>query len=451
MSHATAFNDRTGAELLISRDFTAAELSGRRGAIAAAIGPTAHLLVAGAPPVPEDRLVQDAAFYYFTGLDTCHSHLLIDGSDGSATLFLPSRDTIPGQPEDKLGFEDATLLRERLQVRDVRPPEALTEALREVRTLYLPHAEVEGGGATLFGANGCARRREEQEWDQAEPRHKRLIRLLKERFPAIGIADASPLIAALRTIKSPAEIEVLRQAGRLSANVMIESMKATRPGITENRLQAIAEYVFRDQGHCGLGYGVIAAGGTRTWDGHYHRNNMTLAAGEVVLMDCGPDLRHYSSDIARMWPVNGVFDDWHRGVYGMIVEYHKTLLELVRPGALVQDIYAEAARRMVEWSGKDASRREVVRPLVEQMIQRGVGYLNHAVGMSVHDAIGPWRDEPLREGFVCVLDPMIWCEAEHEYIRIEDTLVITADGCERLTGDAPIEIDEIEALVGTHS
>ncbi len=445
------FNNLSGAELLISRDFTAEELLGRRRAMAARIGDQAHLLIAGAPPVPEDRLVQDAAFYYFSGLDTCHSHLLMDGRDGRTTLFLPSRETIPGQPEDKLGFEDEALLRERLQVQDVRPPEALTEALREVRTLYVPQAEVEGGGATLFGANGCARRREEQEWDEAEPRHKRLIRLLKERFPAIEIADASPLIAALRTIKSPAEIEVLRQAGRLSANVMIESMKATRPGITENRLQAIAEYVFRDQGHCGLGYGVIAAGGKRTWDGHYHRNNMTLAADEIVLMDCGPDLRHYTSDIARMWPVNGVFGTWHRQVYGMIAHYHKTLLDLVRPGVLVADIYAEAARRMLAWCEADATRRELVKPLVAQMIERGVGYLNHAVGMSVHDSIGPWRDEPLREGFVCVLDPMIWCEAEREYIRVEDTLVVTADGCERLTGDAPFEIDEIEALVGTHS
>ena len=74
--------------------------------------------------------------------------------------------------------------------------------------------------------------------------------------------------------------------------------------------------------------------------------------------------------------------------------------------------------------------------------------MNHAVGMSVHDSVdGSWRDDPLKEGLVFVLDPMVWCHDRHEYIRVEDTIAVTADGCERLTGSAPIEIDEIEALM----
>ena len=85
--------------------------------------------------------------------------------------------------------------------------------------------------------------------------------------------------------------------------------------------------------------------------------------------------------------------------------------------------------------------------MLDQMIERAVPYLNHAVGLSVHDAVGPWHGEPLREGTVIVVDPMVWCETEHQYIRVEDTIVVTADGCERLTGDAPIEIDEIEAMM----
>jgi len=68
--------------------------------------------------------------------------------------------------------------------------------------------------------------------------------------------------------------------------------------------------------------------------------------------------------------------------------------------------------------------------------------------LSVHDAMNrEWKTQPLREGFVCALDPMVWCKPEHQYIRVEDTIVVTADGCERLTGDAPFEIDQIEALM----
>lgn len=449
MRPADAIADLSGRDLTFTVDFTTDELRTRRARIAALIGPGTHLLVPSAPPVPEDRRVQDASFYYFTGLEIRHAYLLVEGGSGRSSLFVPGRDAMTGEePGNRIGIEDAARIRERVGVEEVSPASLLTQSLAPVRQLYLPHAEVEGGGATRFGANGCAARREAEEWDQAEPRHKRLARLLRERIPGVELADACPLTQRLRTIKSPAEVAVLRQAGGLAAAVMVEAMKATRPGIRENRLQAIAEYIFRDQGHCGPGYGVIATGGMRTWDGHYHFNNATLQEDEIVLMDCGPDLRHYSSDTARMWPANGRFSARHRRVYGFIVAYHKALLEAIRPGVLPDVVYAEAASRMAGLCDRPDAPFADMKPIFERMVQRGVRYLNHGVGMSVHDAIDPsWKNEPLRVGFVCALDPMVWCEAEREYIRVEDTIVVTADGCERLTGGAPIEIDEIEELM----
>ena len=439
--------DRSGRDVLFTPDFTPNELSQRRHTIAATVGAGAHLLIASAPPVPHDERVQDANFYYFTGLGTCHTFLLVDGGSGRSRLFLPSRDTMDGEPGNRLGFEDADLIRERVGVDEVAATTELAAALAGVNTLFVPQAEVEGGGATRFVANACAKRRAEHEWDQAEPSHQRLIRLLRERFPGLAIQDACPLISAMRTIKSRAEIAVLRQAGALAAAAVTEAMKVCRPGTVENRLQAVAEYVFRDCGHCRAGYGIIVAGGPRTWDGHYHDNNATLGDDQIVLMDCGPDLRHYTSDIARIWPVNGVFDPWHRRVYGFIVEYHKTLLGLIRPGALPADIYREADRRMATLCADADAPYHDLKPLFERMVKRGVRYINHAVGLSVHDAVGPWRDEPLREGFVGVVDPMVWCDPPREYIRVEDTIVVTADGCERLTGAAPVEIADIEALL----
>jgi Xaa-Pro aminopeptidase len=439
--------DRSGRDLLFTPDFTASELKGRRQRIADAIGADARLLIAGAPPTPTDHPYQDASFYYFTGLETCGAYLLVDGGTGRSRLFLPSRDTMDGEPHNRLGFEDAALIRDRLDMDEVASTDALTAALSGSRVVYLPQGEVEGGGATLFRANINAKRCAEEAWDQAEPRHQRLMRLLKQRIPGVEVRDALPLIREMRTIKSPAEIAVLRQAGALAANAVVEAMKATRPGITENHLQAVGEFVYRDRGHCGPAYGWIVAGGNRTWDGHYHFNNATLHDSHIVLMDCGPDLRHYTSDIARIWPVNGTFDAWHRRVYGFIVEYHKALLSLVRPGVLPGDVYREADRRMASLCNEPDSSYHDMRPLFQQMVARGVGYLNHGVGLSVHDAIGQWKDVPLREGFVCVCDPMVWCEPQREYLRVEDTIVVTADGCERLTGAAPIEIAEIEALL----
>lgn len=437
--------DLSGLELLFTHDFTADELKSRRQRIATQIGPDARLLITGAPPVAHDHAFQDANFYYFCGLETVHSYLLIDGDTGHTQLFLPSRTTMDGEPENKLGFEDDQLIRDRLRIDRVVSVSELTPALAGTRVLYLPHAEPEGGGATGFRAIGCAKLREEHEWDQAEPNHKRLMRLLRERVPGIELRDANPLIREMRTIKSPAEINLLRKAGKLAAWACIEAMKVTKPGVNENLLHAAGENVYRSYGNCSAAYGWIVTHGRGTWDGHSHFNNKTLKGGEVVLFDCGPDLRHYTSDIARLWPVDGVFGKWHRRVYGLIVEFHKALLAAVRPGVLPTDVYAQANAAVGKLCIEPGSPYHDVKDLYEQMVKRGVGYLNHGVGMSVHDAMGRWKDVPLREGFVVVCDPMIWCEPQHEYIRVEDTLVVTASGCERLTGDAPFEIDEIEA------
>jgi Xaa-Pro aminopeptidase len=172
----------------------------------------------------------------------------------------------------------------------------------------------------------------------------------------------------------------------------------------------------------------------------------TLVDGDLVLMDCGPDYRHYTTDIARMWPVNGTYGEWQRHTYGFIVEYHKTMISRLRPGVTAQQVYDDSARQMLRRYQGDA----VAAAMIHNMAERGVRYLNHSVGMSVHDNVSQWHGDPLRAGMVIVVDPMIWLEnVPHTYVRVEDTVVITEDGCERLTADSPLELDEVEALMTT--
>ncbi len=441
------FLNISGQDLLFSRDFTKEEFSARRKNLAGRIGKGAHMLVPSAPPQPGHNPCQDASFYYLTGLELVHSHLLINGDDGHCTLFVSTRELVDGVDADKLGYEDADLIRDRLMVDEVKPTTDLTTALSKVKKVYVPFAELEGGGVTRGIANMCAAAREQAEWDGAEPTHKRLIRKLEERFPGIVIENANGFIGDLRRIKTPSEIKLMRQGGHLSALIMIESMKATKVGMCESRLEAIARYIFASYGNCDLGYGVIAASGKRIVNGHYHFNNQTLEDGEVVLMDCGPDLRHYSSDIARLWPVNGKYSDWHRKVYGFIVEYHKVLLKMLKPGPCPADIYVEAAEIMRHGCKNNLFECGDMSELLDFMVERGIRYYNHGVGMSVHDAISPWRDGPLEEGMVIAVDPMVTIQEKSQYIRVEDTVVITRDGCERLTGAAPFEMNEIEELM----
>jgi len=171
-----AYLDYTGQELLFSRDFTKEELSGRRKKLADKIGSEASALIPGAPLQAGHLVSQDATFYYFTGLDVMQSFLLVDGKTGHSTVYLPSRDDMEGEPDDRLGIEEADMVRDRLAFEAVKPVDQLAGDLAGIKTLYFPFAELEGGGITRFQAKGCANQREQNEWDGAEPRHKALIR-----------------------------------------------------------------------------------------------------------------------------------------------------------------------------------------------------------------------------------------------------------------------------------
>ena len=179
--------------------------------------------------------------------------------------------------------------------------------------------------------------------------------------------------------------------------------------------------------------------------GHYSCNNAVLQDGDIVLMDSAPDYKCYTSDIGRTWPVNGVYTTWQRELYGYIVKYQQTLLGLLRPGLMADDILKTAAERM---AGVVASTRFSKR-IYEESARRTLefkGHLSHPVGLSVHD-VGPYRHKPLEPGVVLSVDAMMWVPEEQLYIRCEDTVVITADGIENFTAAAPLDPDTIEAVM----
>ena len=139
----------------------------------------------------------------------------------------------------------------------------------------------------------------------------------------------------------------MRHAGRLTALAVREAIRSTEPGIIEGQLAAIADYVFQLNGASGGGYRPIIACGDNIWNMHYYRNNCPLMAGELVLMDYAPDCWCYTSDIGRMWPVSGQYEPWQRELYGFVVDYHMTLLELIAPGKTCAEICRQAEARLM--------------------------------------------------------------------------------------------------------
>jgi Xaa-Pro aminopeptidase len=419
---------------LFQGDFPPEEFSNRRAKVFDIIGDNAvAILQSGSPPGYLERFRQSDEFYYLCGVEVPYAYLLLDGRSQKTTLYLPGRD--PGRERSEgpaLNSDDAELARELTKVDEVRKPDALPEDLDGATTVYASHRNVTSD-PTSDPLNG------------QPTREAHFIHRIKALCPNAGIRDLTPIISSLRVVKSTVELSIMRRAGQLTALAVVEAMKCTEPGVMEYQLEAIADYIFQINGALGGSYPAIIGGGSNAWYGHYNRNNCELADGDLVLMDYAPDYKHYTSDIGRMWPVNGKYAPWQKELYGFIVEYHKVLLSLIRPGVMAAQIMDEAAKEMERIVGKT----RFSKPRYEEAARKALefrGHLSHSVGLAVHDG-GNYHTKPLVPGTVFSVDPQMWIPEERLYIRVEDTLVVTHEGIENLTEFAPLELDDVEELM----
>jgi Xaa-Pro aminopeptidase len=272
-----------------------------------------------------------------------------------------------------------------------------------------------------------------------------LAELIRGRGGA-EIRDLSPILASMRLVKSEAELNVMRRAGALTAAAIEQAMRATAPGVYEYQLAAAADFVFLAGGAVGGGYRPIVAGGANIWNMHYYRNNCRLAAGDLGLMDDAPDVANYTSDIGRMWPVDGKYGRVQRDLYGFIVDYHLTLLDILGPGEVVSNLCRRAAEKMRPVATRTHWAKPIYADAVQRLLATGQPF-THPVGMAVHD-VGAYREAPLAPGVVFALDPQLWAPEERIYIRVEDTVAIRDHGAENLTSGVAHDLDQVERLVG---
>ena len=428
-------------------DFTSSEFVARRKRVLEAIGKDGVAILQGGPKEPaHDVIRQTNDFYYLCGVEVPHSYLLIDGRTGESSLFLPHQPADRREKEgEALAPDNANRGRQLTGLDHVSGIELLGKALECTTVIYTPMRPAEGTGMSWDTLQRANQEAAADPWEGHVERTQAFVQLIRARVPRAEIRDLGATIDALRLIKSETEIELLRKAGQLTALAVTEAMRSTRPGVMEYQLDAVMRYTYLVNGSRDAGYRAIIAGGANTWYGHYNANDQVLADGDLVLADCAPDYRYYTSDIGRMWPVNGHYSDLQRELYGFIVTYHKTFLSLIRPGATPDQILNEAAEQM------DAviEKTDFSKSIYEQSARRALefkGHLSHPVGMAVHD-VGSYKGKPFEPGVVFTLDPMMWVPEERRYIRVEDTLLITETGFENLTQAAPLELDDVEDIV----
>ncbi|MCJ7551356.1 MAG: M24 family metallopeptidase, partial [Anaerolineae bacterium] len=341
--------------------------------------------------------------------------------------------------------ENADLVRELTGIDRVLGIEFLAQSLEGIQVLHTPMRQAEGPGMSWDTLERAQQEVIADPWDGRPDRTRHFVATLRARCPTARILDLSPVLDELRLIKSDQEISLLRRAGQLSALGSIEAMRCTKPGVFEYQIDAMMRYHYLVNGARDAGYRAIIAGGANAWYGHYSANDCALQDGDLVLVDCAPDYHYYTSDIGRMWPVNGTYSPVQRELYGFMVEYHKVLLRLIRPGVTGAQIQREAAGHMAEVVERTRFSKEIYEAAARRALEFPY-HMSHCVGMAVHD-VGHYRGKLLRPGMVFALDPQMRVPEEKLYVRVEDTVVVTEEGIENLTIDAPLELEEVEALM----
>lgn len=440
---------------LYQRNFSASTLGARRDEVAERIGATGVAIVQGAALEGASSIFrQSNEMYYLTGIEVPNAYLVIVGATKESTLYLEHRDAGAARQEgERLNADVADDVKELTGVHTVAALEQMPKDLWRMAlkpttpTIHTPFRPAEGKAASRDSLLGAIASLAGDPWAAVPTREATFTRRLRGALPGVPIVDLSPILDRMREVKDEAEVALLRRAGYLTGIGVLAAMQSTAPGRMEYELAAIANYVFAAGGSRGEGYRGIVGGGTNAWHGHYGRQSDPLIDGDLVLMDYAADFSYYTSDIGRMWPVNGKYTGTQRTLYSFIVEYHRELLARTGPGISTDAVMDEVADLM----GKRIDAIHWTHPHHESAARGALdfrGHFSHPVGMAVHD-VGEYRDRPLEIGAVFSVDPMIWIPEEHLYVRCEDTVVITSDGYENFTASAPLDCDEIEAAMAT--
>ncbi|KAL2919363.1 aminopeptidase [Polyrhizophydium stewartii] len=271
------------------------------------------------------------------------------------------------------------------------------------------------------------------------------------------VKPLASLIDMLRLYKSPAEIQVMRQAGRITGRAFVEAMRATKPGTTEHQLSAVLEFHLRMQGADGFAYVPVVAGGRNALTLHYVQNKQMLRDGDLVLVDAGGEYGHYASDVTRTWPVNGKFTAAQKKLYESVLRVQKHIIKQC----------TEAARTTLDQLQYETAGmlQEEISALLGRPVSMGEmnalypHHVSHWLGMDVHDTGSVSRSTRLSEGMVVTIEPGLYIPDSPNYppefrgvgIRIEDDVAVGGPSTHGapviLSVDAPKEVVDIEAVM----
>jgi Xaa-Pro aminopeptidase len=268
------------------------------------------------------------------------------------------------------------------------------------------------------------------------------------------------LLHDLRLFKSRAEIRLMRAAAAIAGEGHRRAMAAVRPGLYEYEIEAELLHAFRRRGAVAA-YEPIVGAGANACVLHYRANAARLAAGDLLLIDAGAELAGYASDITRTLPVDGRYSKPQRAIYELVLAAQQAAIAAVRPGAS----WIAPHEAAVEVLADGLLRLGLLKGTLSQCLKKH-GYrrfymhkTGHWLGLDVHD-VGDYRIDGeyrmLEPGMVLTIEPGLYIAPGSRGVaarwqgigvRIEDDVLVTADGAEVLSADVPKEVDAVEAAI----
>lgn len=416
------------------------------------------------------RFRQDSNFRYFFGINLPNLHATIDCATGKTVLYgneYTMDDII------WIGKQEALAsLAEQVGIDEVKPLSSLVSDLQAQKALKFTPPYRHDNMILLSEILACD------------------VKAVQEHVSK----ELIQAIVDLRSYKSAEEIVQMENAVNITRSMHLAAIQAAHVGKHEYELVAAIRNQLHSH-HAELAYPIILSVHGETLHNHHHGNKME--SGRIVLNDSGAEnLFGYAGDITRCFPVNGSFSNQQKEIYELVLSMEEKSIEALKPGVVYRDVHIEANRIMLAGL-KDL---ELVQGEVDDMIELGIAGLffphglGHMIGMDVHDMedlgeqyVGYTPDmerstqlglkslrlaRKLEAGFVLTVEPGIYfipelinklkqeqdfknhvrfdrLEAYMDFggIRIEDNILITANGHQILGDYIPKRCDEIENLM----
>lgn len=354
--------------------------------------------------------LQEANFWYLSGINYPDWLLVIDGRKNTSWLIAPDIDTVRQVFDGSLSFDDAQEISGVDEVLSSKDGEKL------LRNLAEEYSDVYTIGEPSFAAYADF---------TLNPAAKILVSRLGKWFKNVN--DCYKELSELRAIKQQSEIVAIKDAVSISIEAFKHSKAKLASYCYEYEVEAEFAYVFRRR-NAHQAFEPIVAGGKNACTLHYTSNTMKIQASDMLLIDAGARLGNYSADITRTLAI-GKPTARQRAVHDAVRIAEAEIVQLIRPGLAIKDYISSVDDIMQNalWSlGLSIAKRDA------KSYRRYMPHaVSHGLGLEVHESLGTYRD--FRPGMVLTVEPGIYIPDENVGVRIEDDILVTEAGSENLT------------------